>query len=169
MMKNSLKFYLIVAIAYIALGILVTSVYTSEGIRIPVAPEGTAGAKNVTGTTIGDHYGMDVNLTGGSITLTTPAYSVTSGEFKICTIAPMSASACNLTSTSTMFIIFNGSTTDTIYANPYGTASATSGFPITKSSVAYDHYFGLSAFNNKNWSIYNAGSATTTIMLMGGK
>lgn len=168
-MKKWNKIYLIIAIIGLAFGYYASSVFTSEGIRIPVAPEGTAGAKNVTGTTTGDHYGMDVNLTGGSITLTTPAYVVTSGEFKVCSIPATSAASCNLAATSTVFIVFNGSTNNTIYANPFGTASATSGFPVTKSGVAYDHAFGLTEFTNKNWSIYNADSATTTVLIFGGK
>lgn len=130
---------------------------------------GGGGASVITSTTVGASKAMDVNLTGGTITLTTPAYSITSGEFKVCTIPPTSAAACNLAATSTAFVFYNGSTTGTVYVNPFGAATASAGFPITKSGVAYDHYFGLTAFTNKNWSVYNADSATATVMLFGGK
>ncbi len=154
--------------AIIAISIMFFSLpAVSENLRVPVAPESTGAAMNITGTTTGDHNGLDVNLTGGTITLTTPAYQITAWEFHLCSLTGSAATACNCTNTSTTWIVFNGSTAATLWINPGGTAAVNNGIPLTKSGVAFDNSFGLGAMSVKNFSIYNDSSATTAILFCG--
>jgi len=102
-MKKWNKIYLIIAIIGLAFGYYASSVFTSEGIRIPVAPEGSAGAKNVTGTMTGDHYGMDVNLSGGSVTTT--IYSPSTPEIKKATLSAGADSGTALYPTATSYAV----------------------------------------------------------------
>jgi hypothetical protein len=157
----------ILLIGFLSVALPVIAHAQNVTVKQPLAAGG--GAANITSTVNGSHVGLDVNLPAGSVTLTVPPYQVTSGEFKVCSIPATSAASCNLSTSYTMFLIYNGSTSGALYANPFGTASATAGFPITQSGVAYDHNFGLTSFTNQNWSIYNAGSATATVMIFGGK
>lgn len=164
-MKKNFLFVLIMAVA---LSISAT-LAMAEDLTAPVAPEGSAGAKRVSGTVVGDHYGLDVNLAGGSISLTTPAFRVTSFEYKLCVIPPNTAAACNFTTAMSTVTLFTGSTTNTVWWKPItGTAAVGAGIPLTKSGVAYDHFISAPFLNVTNNSIY-AESATATVLLVGGK
>lgn len=55
--------------AIIAVSLPALALASESTLRQPVAPDGSAGAKTVTGTTSGDHYSIDVNLTSGTATI----------------------------------------------------------------------------------------------------
>lgn len=167
-MKKGIKELFIAGLLALSMN---ASAYAVEStIRQPIA--GGGGAATLTTTSNGTNNMLDVNLPAGSISvgaITVNPFNLVTGEFKSCTIPPTSAASCNLAATSTAWLVFNGSTANAIWINPYGTAAANTGFPLTKSGVAYDHSFGLMGMSVKNFSIYNADSATSTVLLWGGK
>jgi hypothetical protein len=140
-------------------------------IKQPIAAGG--GAASITSTDLGSgHKGLDVSLPAGSISVgavTVNPVVLVSGLFKSCTIPPTSAAACNFAVAGSAWMIFNSSTTGTLWVNPYGTAAVNAGFPITKSGVAYDHSLAMWGMGVQNFSIYNADTATATPFMWEGK
>ena len=127
------------------------------------------GANPITSTINGSHVGLDINLPAGSVSLTVPPYQIATWNFYTFNVPATSAMACNCGATSTVFIAYNGSTAATVWLRPGGTAAVGAGFPLTKSGVAYDHYFGLPNLSIKALSCYNSYSATATIALACGR
>ena len=130
----------------------------STGTGVTTAPTVTAGT--------GSHYGLDAYIIGGGVSAVyTPSY-LTSMLFSTLTISPNSAATYTPAGAMTGFIVYNGSTADQLMVNPVGTASATTGMPIVKSSTAYDSNGGMLGFQFTALSVYNIGSATATVQIV---
>ena len=129
---------------------------------------GTTGALTLTGTDMGSgHKALDVNIGSGSIVVS--PFQINTWEFHTCTVGATSAGACSCSTASSVFMLYNGSTSATLWFNPMGTASVLTGFPITPSGVAYDHYFGLFYVNVTTGSLYNPSGSSVTALLVCGR
>ena len=113
------------------------------------------------------HKALDVNIGSGSIVVS--PFQINTWEFHTCTVGATSAGACSCSTASSVFMLYNGSTSATLWFNPMGTASVLTGFPITPSGVAYDHYFGLFYVNVTTGSLYNPSGSSVTALLVCGR